>query len=137
MAGIDASPGLGRFDVTICCGILYHLENPVGAMRALAEATEQVLVLDTQILVGETAPLWCMNIQPPVHRDSSLASTGLWRHHEIVQFKPSVEAVFRLLSFLGFKKVEVLPVDVHHGTETRRTGAIRTFIAVKDRGGMR
>lgn len=133
VAGIDASPGLGRFDVAICCGLLYHLENPVSAMRALAEATEQVLVLDTQILTGESAPLWHMNIQSPVHRDSLLASTGLWRHQEIVQFKPSVEAVLRLLSFLGFKKVEALPVDVRHGTEARRAGAVRTFIAFKDR----
>ena len=70
-----------------------RVENTVGSMRALAEATEQVLVLDTQVLAGEYAPLWHMNILPPITHDHPHASTGLWRSREVLQFKPSVEAV--------------------------------------------
>jgi SAM-dependent methyltransferase len=130
--GIDQSPDLGCFDVTIACGLLYHLENPVGSIRALAEATRKMMVVDTQVLLNTSSPIWNMSIQPPVGLSHELASTGLWRETAICQLKPSVEAVLQLLSFLGFSEVEVLPVNADHRTNTRATGAIRTFIASRD-----
>jgi len=36
-----------------------------------------------------------------------------------------------LLSFLGLKKVEAVPLDTGRRTEARRAGALRTFVAVK------
>lgn len=57
IAGIEDTPNLGRFDVTICCGLLYHLESPVASMRAVAQATNRVLALDTQVVKDEPAPV--------------------------------------------------------------------------------
>lgn len=73
-----------------------------------------------------------MKILPPLTPDHENASTGLWRDREVCQFTPSVEAVTQLLSYLGFRRVEMLPVDTASNTEPRRTGALRTFIAYKD-----
>ena len=37
------------FDVTFCFGILYHLENPVQAMRILAQQTRHCMLIDTDL----------------------------------------------------------------------------------------
>lgn len=38
---------LGTFDVVIFAGVLYHLENPMGALRRLASLTKEVALIDT------------------------------------------------------------------------------------------
>lgn len=131
VASIDDTKQFGSFDVSICCGLLYHLENPVSSLRALTQATNRIMVLDTQVLVGEEKPIWLSNVKESVNNNHLLASTGLWRENEIIQFRPSVPAVKQLLKFLGFKHIEVLPIDTNHPSKPRRNGAVRTFIAEK------
>jgi len=40
---------LGSFDLSLCFGLLYHLENPIVAIRNLAKLTEKFLVLETRV----------------------------------------------------------------------------------------
>jgi SAM-dependent methyltransferase len=40
---------LGRFDAVFCYGLLYHLENPVAALRNMAAACGELLILETII----------------------------------------------------------------------------------------
>jgi SAM-dependent methyltransferase len=40
---------LGRFDVVFCYGLLYHLENPIAALRNMAAACGELLLLETII----------------------------------------------------------------------------------------
>jgi 2-polyprenyl-3-methyl-5-hydroxy-6-metoxy-1,4-benzoquinol methylase len=40
---------LGRFDVVFAYGLLYHLENPFGALRSLASVCSELLLLETVI----------------------------------------------------------------------------------------
>ena len=37
----------GSFDVTFCCGLLYHLEDPVTFLRTVSQLTRRVLILQT------------------------------------------------------------------------------------------
>ena len=37
----------GQFDVVFCCGIYYHLDNPLEYMQTLSAATKKLLVLNT------------------------------------------------------------------------------------------
>lgn len=37
----------GEFDVVLCLGLLYHLDNPVAFLRQLGKATKRLLVLQT------------------------------------------------------------------------------------------
>jgi hypothetical protein len=37
----------GQFDVVFCCGILYHLEEPVKFLRLIGEATKQIAIVNT------------------------------------------------------------------------------------------
>jgi tRNA (mo5U34)-methyltransferase len=43
----DDLSDLGTFDVVIFAGVLYHLENPVGALRRLAALTREIAVVRT------------------------------------------------------------------------------------------
>jgi SAM-dependent methyltransferase len=40
---------LGTYDLVLCLGLLYHLENPFRALRNLAALTGKVLVLETRV----------------------------------------------------------------------------------------
>ena len=45
---------LGQFDVVLMFGLLYHLENPVGALRVCRSLCKNVCVIETQIVPGMT-----------------------------------------------------------------------------------
>jgi hypothetical protein len=46
----DSLSKLGRFDIVLCYGLLYHLENPVAALRNIAAACSDLLLLETMVL---------------------------------------------------------------------------------------
>jgi tRNA (mo5U34)-methyltransferase len=41
--------GVGRFDIVLFLGVFYHLKNPIGALRQIAELAREVLVVETHI----------------------------------------------------------------------------------------
>jgi tRNA (mo5U34)-methyltransferase len=41
---------LGRFDVVLLLGVLYHLEDPLGGMRRVAELTSELAVIESQAM---------------------------------------------------------------------------------------
>jgi FkbM family methyltransferase len=43
---------LGSFDLCLCFGLLYHLENPMQAVRNLFETTGKILIVETMIAPG-------------------------------------------------------------------------------------
>lgn len=93
-----------EFDVTLCFGLLYHLENPVGAMRRLAAMTTEVIAIETALApAGAGQSFWRMDILEPVSDDDRIASTGLWRTERVCQLFPTAKAVTDLMGFLGFE----------------------------------
>jgi SAM-dependent methyltransferase len=61
---LDLTPDqFGRFDVVLCCGVLYHLRYPFWGLRALASVAVDggLLVLETGVLVDDNtrALLYC------------------------------------------------------------------------------
>ena len=43
---------LGQFDVVLMLGLLYHLENPIGALRTCRELCSNLCIIETQIVPG-------------------------------------------------------------------------------------
>lgn len=41
---------LGEFDLTLCLGLIYHLENPMICLRNIAAVTKQLCVVETQVV---------------------------------------------------------------------------------------
>jgi len=51
----DQVPGqLGQLDVVLVLGLLYHLENPVGALRVCRSLCKNTCIIETQIVPGMT-----------------------------------------------------------------------------------
>ena len=100
---------IGMFDIAFCFGILYHLENPVYAMKKLASVTRDIMVVDANLFQTPFSrnALWKMTVPRVVESDDK-STTALWRTENRCQFKPNVRAVIELLNVLGFSKVEVL-----------------------------
>ena len=48
----QSSQQLGQFDVVLMLGLLYHLENPVGALRVCRELCKNICIIETQIVPG-------------------------------------------------------------------------------------
>ena len=100
---------IGMFDIAFCFGILYHLENPVYAMKKLASVTRQIMVVDANVIQTPFSrkSMWKMNV-PRVLESDDKSTTALWRTEKFCQFKPNVHAIIELLTFLGFSKVDII-----------------------------
>jgi tRNA (mo5U34)-methyltransferase len=93
-----------NFDVVLCFGLLYHLEDPVGTMRKVAAKAGELIVLETRVEPHD-GPYWLMNFVKPADQ---LLSTSRWRTEEMCQLRPTLEAVTGLLDYLGFSKLTKL-----------------------------
>jgi len=94
---------LGRFDLVLCCGLLYHLENPLRAMRNLRALTEKCLLLESMCLPGEK-PLMLLREEPRAD-DQSLTDVACY---------PSEGSLVKMLYSAGFTVVyRVMPLPEH------------------------
>ena len=108
---------LGQFDVTLMLGLLYHIENPVGAIRLARALTRKVCVIETQVVPNMTGIVdWgSFQFQRPM-----VASFGIIDETEETHapeasttgicVTPSYEALLFLMRKLGFARVERIPV---------------------------
>jgi 2-polyprenyl-3-methyl-5-hydroxy-6-metoxy-1,4-benzoquinol methylase len=47
---VDDPKALGEFDIVLAYGVLYHLENPLRAIRTFASLARDLILLETQVL---------------------------------------------------------------------------------------
>ena len=116
---VDAEQ-LGRFDVVLCLGLIYHLENPIGALRVAHALTRGVCFVETQVVphISGTVDWGAYDFVQPLKgcfgvidetddTDSPLNSVlGIC-------LAPSVEGLMWIMSKVGFDRVELLtpPAD--------------------------
>jgi len=123
----DVDASLGTFDVSLCLGILYHLENPVLGMRKIADVTTSVIVVDSRLDPKHPyQPYWRMNFKGPTSENKS---NTLWRDGTVCQFMPSARAVEDLLRFLEFRNVK--RIDPTRDIGYYRKGDWATFIGTR------
>jgi len=99
----------GVFDLTLFLGILYHLEDPVRALKKARAMTGEMCVIETQV-AHPSPPLSYMWGPDPNPRSGSAIAVGrLDEHHAAeggaVVLVPTLEALFDLLDAVGFKNV--------------------------------
>ena len=110
---------LGQFDLALCFGLLYHLENPLQAIRNLNVITEKCLVLESMCLPEERCSLLLR--QEPQQDDQSLTEMACY---------PSESTLVKMLYRCGFAKVyRVTPLPDHDDfRETREHRQRRTVL---------
>ena len=85
---------LGQFDVVLFLGVLYHLRDPLAALREVASVTREALVVETEIFWPPTRrPM--MRYLP---RDDLAGDPTNW-------WVPNVVAMKELLAHHGFRRV--------------------------------
>jgi FkbM family methyltransferase len=94
---------LGSFDLVVCFGLLYHLENPLLAIRNLRALTEKCLLVESMCL-PEDRPSMLLRAEPR-QRDQSLTDAA---------FYPSEVSLVKMLYRAGFRAVyHVMPLPDH------------------------
>lgn len=89
--GID---GLGRFDLVLCVGLLYHLENPFRAIRNICRLTSRLLLIES-MCTGEKSPLLRLR------EEGRSEDQGL----RYIAFYPSEACLIKMLYRSGFTSV--------------------------------
>ena len=98
MEVMDLSPeAVGRFDVTLFLGVLYHMKYPFLALERVANVTNELLVLETEVdLLGVSRPAVAFYAGSELNQDP----TNWWG--------PNPKAVCHLLRAAGFKRIEIV-----------------------------
>lgn len=125
----DLDPAsIGQHDLVLCFGLIYHLENPVGALRMARAMCKDLCLVETQVVPGQTG--WVdygsyRFVRPLKGSFGIIDETGETHGPEAsttgICLVPSVEALVWIMQRIGFSRVEVLPVPedgyeqlVHH-----------------------
>ncbi len=137
IATLDAA-ALGSFDVTLMLGLLYHVENPVGALRLARALTRRACVIETQVtpnisgivdwgaytfqrhMVGSFA---LIDETDETHAPEA-STTGIC-------LCPSYEALLFVLSKVGFTRVERVapPADAYEQLASGKRVMVIAYVA--------
>jgi tRNA (mo5U34)-methyltransferase len=112
----EQSPDVaGKFDVVLMLGLLYHLENPVGALRICRALCKRLCIIETQIVPGMTGFVdygSYQYVRPLKGSFGIIDETGDTHGPEAsitgVCLVPSLDALMWLLKAVGFSGAEVL-----------------------------
>ena len=116
------SQALGPFDVVLMMGLLYHLENPVGALRTCRALCRSICLIETQVVPGMSG--WVdyggyQYVRPLKGSFGIIDETGETHGPEAsitgICLVPSLEALLWILEKVGFSQVTVLepPADAY------------------------
>lgn len=123
---------LGQFDLVLCFGLLYHVENPLQTLRNLKELTRKVLLIESMCVPGQESS-WLLREEPRVE-DQSLTDVACY---------PTENALVKMLYRTGFAVVyRIVPLpdheDFHETPEhARRRTVLLASTAPLDFAGLR
>ena len=106
----------GRFDLVLMLGLIYHLENPVGALRQARALSRNACVVETQVVpgLGGMVDYGSYRFVRPLKGsfgiiDETDDTHGPEASTTGICLVPSVEALLWIMRKVGFARVEVLP----------------------------
>ena len=123
---VFAADTLGTFDVVLVLGLIYHLENPVGALRVARACTRGTAGVESQLTAHnepirlgwgstdafrETPGHWAAVLEPAEEQDAEgnpLASFG-----GVVSLVPNRAALVEAMGVAGFADVRMLDAPAH------------------------
>jgi hypothetical protein len=136
----DLDPeALGRFDVVCMLGIVYHLENPIGAMRIARSLTKSLCVIESQVtrlddpieLGYNDGEVIAENGSFAVHRESAADTqlSPLAAMPGVISLIPNKAALLELALAVGFASAEVVAEPT--GTDGRPLRGDRAVVLAR------
>jgi SAM-dependent methyltransferase len=115
---------LGRFDLVLCFGLLYHLENPMLAIRNLQALTGTLLLVESVVFPGEQPVMGLVD-------EARSNDQGL----NYFAFYPTEPCLQKMLFKAGFAHVYKFSVLPDHGTYRHSKGSprVRAMLAASHR----
>ncbi len=106
---------LGSFDVVLAIGLVYHLENPVGALRRARRLTRRVCIVETELTRrDEPAAAFAARVEHSASVSPLGAAQGL------VSLIPNRAAIELAVHMAGFGRSQWQPPAEHHFESYRR-----------------
>lgn len=130
---------LGAFDVSLCIGLIYHLESPMRVLRRVGALTRRLLLVETQLvdpIVGTVE--WGRRTASRSYHAGFAIVDESFGHHSAAEagatplaLCPTAEAVEQMLRAVGFDRVwrVAVPEDGH---EQLLRGKRGVFAAARD-----
>ena len=95
---MDITPEkVGKFDVVMFLGVLYHLQDPMAGLRVAADVCDELLIIETQM---DDLQRWKPSMVYYPGDSFNNDDTNYWA--------PNVAAMKGMLKDLGFSRVEVV-----------------------------
>jgi tRNA (mo5U34)-methyltransferase len=113
---------LDQFDIVLMLGLIYHLENPVGALRVAHALTRRICLVETQIVPGLTGMVdyGSYRFVRPLKGsfgiiDETEETHGPEASTTGICLVPSLDALMWIMRKIGFRRVELLepPADAY------------------------
>ncbi|MDJ0655230.1 MAG: methyltransferase domain-containing protein [Xanthomonadales bacterium] len=113
---------MGRFDICLMLGLIYHLENPVGAIRTAHALTGRVCFIETQVVPHLSGNVDWGNYRfvKPLQGcfgiiDETDETHGPEASTQGICLAPSTEGLLWIMHKVGFDRVELLepPADAY------------------------
>jgi len=105
----------GPFDLVLCFGLLYHLENPIGALRRAREMCSGLCVVETQVVPNMSGPVdWgsYRYVKPLMGSfgiiDETYETHGMEASVTGICLAPSTEGLMWIMEKVGFRDVKLL-----------------------------
>lgn len=106
-----------QFDLTLFLGVLYHLDNPIGALKNLSSITRKLCIIETQIIDDIDAQIewgsekWirkCDGLFAVIDEQSEFDAGNAESGSFAISLCPSIGAIFTILKAVGFKKIDIV-----------------------------
>jgi len=106
----------GTHDLVLCFGLIYHLENPIGALRVARDLCQGVCLVETQVVPNMSGPVdWgAYRFVKPLQGvfgiiDETYETHGPEMSTTGICLAPSVEGLLWVMEKVGFKDVRLVP----------------------------
>lgn len=105
---------VGKFDITLALGLLYHLKHPILALENLYQVTKELLVIETAIMPPRQTPKSFAHsfgaAKTVLHSLAYVENPHDAKEQVFNWFLPGVDALTALLRNTGFAEVELVEV---------------------------
>ena len=119
-ADVFALPDLGRFDIVLMLGLVYHLENPIVALRIARALTKSLCLVESQ-LTEQRTPIMAGNGSSGVLFERA-ASFAAWVEEDqaenplasfggVMSLIPNEAALLAMGRVAGFGEVQIAPAS--------------------------
>ena len=105
---------VGRFDITLALGLVYHLKHLVFALERLYDVTNELLIVETAIIPPEQTPESFVQplgeLRQTLHPIFYAQNPPEVKEQVFNWFLPSPAALQALLQNIGFEEVKILSI---------------------------